>query len=76
MVDILVRDVDDLTAKRLKDRAAAKGASLSETAREALTAYVKPGKGAAWAEVDAIRKKIGRVRRDSTADIRKDRDRR
>jgi plasmid stability protein len=74
MVDILVRNVDEETARRLKAKAATKGASLSEAAREALTAYVKPDKAEAWARIDAIRKKIGKVSGDSTADIRKDRD--
>ena len=62
MVDILVRNVDKDTARLLKSKAAAKGASLSETAREALTAYVKPNKEEAWARVDAIRKKIEELR--------------
>jgi plasmid stability protein len=74
MVDILVRNVDEETARRLKAKAATKGASLSEAAREALAAYVKPDKAEAWAEVDRIRKKIGKVSGDSTADIRQDRD--
>jgi plasmid stability protein len=74
MVDILVRNVDEDTAKRLKEKAAAKGASLSETAREALTAYVKPSKEELWAEADALRKKIGKISGDSTQLIREDRD--
>jgi plasmid stability protein len=74
MVDILVRDVDEATASRLRKKAAAKGASLSETAREALAAYVKPDRAELWAEADALRKKIGKVSGDSTADIRADRD--
>jgi len=74
MADILVRNVDRETAKRLKAKAAAKGTSLSETAREALTAYVKPDKSALWAEADRIRAAIGKVTGDSTADIREDRD--
>lgn len=74
MVDILVRNVDEDTARRLKAKAASKGASLSETAREALTAYVKPDKAEAWARVDAIRKKIGKVSGDSTQIIREWRD--
>jgi plasmid stability protein len=73
MVDILVRDVDAETARRLKEKAKAKGASLSDTAREALKASVKPSKEEAWARVDAIRKKIGKVSGDSTKDIREDR---
>jgi plasmid stability protein len=74
MVDILVRNIDEITASRLKKKAAAKGASLSKTAREALAAYVKPDKAELWAQADALRKKIGKVSGDSTADIRADRD--
>ncbi len=74
MVDILVRNLDDDTARRLKEKAKAKGASVNETAREAIAAYVKPSKAEAWAAVDAIRNKIGKVSGDSTADIRADRD--
>jgi len=74
MVDILVRNVDDETARRLKEKAKAKGASLSDTAREALTTYVKPSKEEAWAEIDRIRARIGKVSGDSTKDIREDRD--
>ena len=74
MVDILARNLDDDTARRLKEKAKAKGASVNETAREAIAAYVKPSKAEAWAAVDAIRNKIGKVSGDSTADIRADRD--
>ncbi len=75
MVDILVRNVDDATAQRLKNKAAANGTSMSEAAREALAAYVQPTKADAWADIDRIRKHIGKVAGDSTADIRADRDR-
>jgi plasmid stability protein len=74
MVDILVRNVDADTARRLKEKAKAKGASVNETVREAIAAYVKSSKAEAWAAVDAIREKIGKVSGDSTADIREDRD--
>ena len=74
MVDILVRNVDEATASRLKEKAAAKGTSISETAREALTAYVKPDKAELWAQADALRQKIGKVSGDSTAIIREWRD--
>ena len=74
MVDILVRNVDELTAKRLKEKAKAKGASVSETAREMLKAAVAADKTALWAEADRIRAKIGKVSGDSTADIREWRD--
>jgi plasmid stability protein len=74
MVDILVRNLDKDTARRLKQKAKAKGASLSETAREAIAAFVKPSTEEAWAAAKAFRKKIGRISGDSTADIREDRD--
>jgi plasmid stability protein len=74
MPDILVRNLDEETARRLKEKAKAKGASVSDTVREAIAAYVKPSKEDAWAAADAFRKKIGRISGDSTADIREDRD--
>jgi plasmid stability protein len=74
MVDILVRNVDDETARRLKEKAKANGTSLSDTAREALVTFVQPRKEETWAATDAIRKKIGKVSGDSTKDIREDRD--
>jgi plasmid stability protein len=76
MVDILVRNIDEEVAARLKKKAKAAGQSLNDTAREALTSFVKPSKDEAWAAADAIRKKIGKVSGDSTKDIREDRDRR
>jgi plasmid stability protein len=74
MADILIRNLDNETKRRLKEMAKAKGASVNETAREAIKAYVKPSKEEAWAAVDAIRKKIGKISGDSTQDIREDRD--
>jgi plasmid stability protein len=74
MVDIRVRNVDEATARRLKEKAAARGISISEAAREALAAYVKPDKAELWAEADRIRKKIGKVTGDSTDIIREWRD--
>jgi plasmid stability protein len=80
MVDILVRNVADETAKRLKDKAKAAGTSLNELAREALNNAAKPTKQEAWAEADRIRAKIrarlGRDLPDSTPGIRDDRDKR
>ncbi len=74
MVDILVRNLDKTIARRLKEKAKAKGASVNETARQAIAAFVMPNKEDAWAAVDRIRAKIGKVSGDSTADIRADRD--
>ena len=74
MVDILARNLDKDTARKLKEKAKAKGASLSDTAREAIAAYVRPSKEEAWARINAIRKKIGPIKGDSVKDIREDRD--
>jgi plasmid stability protein len=74
MVDILVRNVDDVTAARLKAKAKSAGKSVNDTAREALSAYVRPSKAEVWAEIDRIRAMSGRVAGNSTADIREDRD--
>lgn len=74
MVDILVRNVDEDVAARLKQKAKAAGKSMNETAREALSAYVKPDKAEVWAKADEIRKRIGKVTGDSTEIIREWRD--
>jgi antitoxin FitA len=74
MVDILVRNVDEDTARRLKEKAKAKGASVSDTVREMIKAGLTPSKEEAWAALDAFRKKIGPIKGDSVADIREDRD--
>jgi plasmid stability protein len=74
MVDILVRNVDDETARRLKDKAKAKGASLNETAREAIAAYVRPNKAELWEKAKQLRQAIGKVSGDSTEIIRAWRD--
>jgi plasmid stability protein len=74
MVDILVRNVDGATAAQLKKKAKAAGKSVNDIAREALRAAAKPSKEEAWAEIDRIRKKIGKVSGDSTQIIREWRD--
>jgi hypothetical protein len=74
MVDILVRNVDDETARRLKEKAAAAGKSVNDLAREALHNAARPGKDDIWAEADRIRARIGKLSGDSTADIREWRD--
>jgi hypothetical protein len=74
MVDILVRDIDQAIADRLKAKAKAEGKSVNEIAREALAAAAKPSKEEAWAEIDRIRATIGKSTGDSTADIREWRD--
>ncbi len=74
MTDILVRNLDEDTARRLKEKAKAKGTSVSDTVREMIKQGLRPTKEEAWAAADAIRKKIGKVSGDSTDIIRKDRD--
>jgi len=74
MVDILVRNVDATIARRLKEKAKTRGASLSDTAREAFAAYVMPDRTEMWAKADEIRRKIGKVSDDSTKIIREWRD--
>jgi plasmid stability protein len=74
MADILIRNLDDDLARRLKDKAKAKGTSVNETLQQMVEAYVKPSKEEAWAELARLRARIGRISGDSTADIREDRD--
>lgn len=74
MVDILVRDVDPATVRRLKEIASARNASFNDTVREALKAFIKPGKAELWDKAKRLRKKIGAVTGDSTDIIREWRD--
>jgi plasmid stability protein len=74
MVDILVRNVDDATAAKLTKKAKAERRPVSDLARDALRAFVKPSEEEIWAEIDRVRERIGPVSRNSTADIRADRD--
>ncbi|HZT25396.1 MAG TPA: hypothetical protein VFA57_06800 [Pseudolabrys sp.] len=74
MVDILVRNVDEAVAKRLKEKAAAKGQSLSDTAREALSMFVNPSREELVKELDRIRSMSPYSDVDSTRLIREDRD--
>jgi plasmid stability protein len=74
MVDILVRNVDAATAAQLKTKAKAQGKSVNDLAREALAQAARPSKEEAWAEIDRLRKKIGKVNFDSTKIIREWRD--
>jgi antitoxin FitA len=80
MVDILVRNVADATAARLKEKAKAAGKSVNDIAREALDSAARPSKQEVWAEIDRIRAKIrarvGHDLPDSTPGIREDRDKR
>ena len=74
MVDILVRNVADAAAARLKKKAKAEGRSVNDIARAAIEAAAKPSRAEIWAEIDQFRKRIGPLPGDSTADIREWRD--
>jgi plasmid stability protein len=74
MVDILVRNIDEDLARRLKDKAAASGRSLSETAQEALRQFVKPSRQELIEEARRIRAMSPYSDVDSTDLIREDRD--
>ena len=74
MVDILVRNVDEEVAQRLKDKAAASGRSLSDTAQEALRQFVRPTREELIAEARRIRAMSPYSEVDSTDLIREDRD--
>ena len=80
MVDILVRNVADATAARLKQKAKAAGKSVNDIAREALDSAARPSKDEIWAEADRMRAKtrakVGHDLPDSTPGIREDRDNR
>ena len=74
MVDILVRNINEDIARRLKEKAKAKGTSLNETAREAIAAFVKPDKGELIEQARRIRAMSRYSDVDSTDLIREDRD--
>jgi plasmid stability protein len=74
MVDILVRNVDNATAAKLKKKAKAERRPVSDLARDARRAFVKTSEEEIWAEIDRVRERIGPVSRNSAADIRADRD--
>ncbi len=80
MAQILVRNLDEVTVKRLKARARKGGRSLQAEAKEILeqSARLEIDREAAWKRIDAIRnsieKKVGGKLDDSALIIRKDRD--
>jgi plasmid stability protein len=74
MPDLLVRDFDSDTYERLRKTAEAQGKSLAQTVRDMVTEKLKPSKQEAWAAIDRIRARIGKIPSDSTVDIREDRD--
>ncbi len=75
MVDILVRNVDERVARRLKNKAAAQGTSLNEISNDAFQAYVRPSRVELLEESRRIRAMSPYSDLDSTTLIREDRDR-
>jgi plasmid stability protein len=70
VAQVVIRNIDDEALRRLKSRAARKGVSLERELRTNLAEAVRADRAAAF------RRKLARRRHsDSTALIRKDRDR-
>ena len=74
MAQILVRNMEEQTVKRLKARARKKGRSLQAEVKEILEQTAKMDMQMAHRLADAIRNSLGRRFDDSTKIIRKDRD--
>jgi plasmid stability protein len=74
MADILVRNLDEDTARRLKEKAKAEGKSLGATVREVLAQAAKPTKAELVAEARRIRAMSPYSDVDSTDLIREDRE--
>lgn len=75
MAQILVRDIDDETARRLTEKARAEGKSAEETVRGLIADYVRREGEEFWAVADRIRKStVGKGVIDPVQVIREDRD--
>ena len=74
MAQILVRNMEEQTVKRLKARARKKGHSLQAEVKEILEQTATMDMQMARRLADAIRNSFGRQFDDSTKIIRKDRD--
>jgi plasmid stability protein len=74
MVDILVRNVEPEIARLMKEKAAMKGISLNEVAREALRKDMRPSREERIDRARRIRAMSPCSDLDSTALIREDRD--
>ncbi len=76
MGQILVRNIDATVIEALRRRAAARGTSMEEQARRALTMAVGLEREAAARRLSEIRRIIGRLEGPSTLDdLRRDRGR-
>jgi hypothetical protein len=78
MVDLLVRGLDEETAFWLKSIARSENTSLNEVTRQALEARARRARerrAALWADLAAMRAKVGPVADDSVEIIREFRER-
>ena len=76
MAQVVIRNIDDAAMRRLKSRAARKGISLERELRTILTDAARADRSDFLERAVAFRRKLaGRRHSDSTALIRKDRDR-
>jgi plasmid stability protein len=76
MAQVVIRNIDDAAIRRLKSRAARKGISLERELRTILTAAARADRTGFVERAGAFRRKLaGRRHSDSTALIRKARDR-
>jgi plasmid stability protein len=76
VAQVVIRNIDDEAMRRLKSRAARKGVSLERELRTILTEAVRVDRAGFAERAVAFRRKLeGRQHSDSTALIRKDRDR-
>jgi plasmid stability protein len=74
MGQILIRNVDDAVLDVLRQRASETGMSLEEAARRALASAAGLSRDEAVARLDAVRKRIGKVKGLSALDdLRADR---
>jgi plasmid stability protein len=76
VAQVVIRNIDDDAIRRLKSRAARKGVSLERELRTILTEAARADRTEFGEQAAAFRRKLaGRRHSDTTALIRKDRDR-
>ena len=76
MAQVIIRNIDDAAIRRLKSRAARKGISLERELRTILTEAARADRSGFVDRAAIFRRKLrGRRHSDSTALIRRDRDR-
>jgi plasmid stability protein len=74
MGQILIRNLDDAVLDALRSRAAERGSSLEEEARQAIAASVGVDRDAILARLEEVSKQIGRLKGPSIVeDLRRDR---